>query len=93
MGLTMSLALVLIVIAFAIDIILFNLIGERIRADGYSAHLSSATWLTLSALIITALAICASVLGAFGDYDDDWDYYDYYPRFRSRRSRRSDHSY
>jgi hypothetical protein len=52
MGMTMSLALLFIIIAFAVDVILFNLIGQRIRADGYSAHLGSATWMTLAALII-----------------------------------------
>ena len=98
MGMTMSLALLFIIIAFAVDVILFNLIGERIRADGYSAHLGSATWMTLAALIITFLGICASGCGAFGDYHDDWfhDGYGFGYRRRHRRrgrSRSSSYSY
>src|ERR1700733_8014400 len=78
MGMTMSLALLFIVIAFIVDVILFNLIGERIRADGYSAHLGSATWMTLAALILVVLGIGAAGCGAFGYYDDDWDFGGYY---------------
>jgi hypothetical protein len=92
MGMTMSLALLFIIIAFAVDVILFNLIGQRIRADGYSAHLGSATWMTLAALIIAFLGICLSGWCAcIGDYDDDWfrDGYGFGYGRRSRRHRRS----
>jgi len=88
MGLTMSFALLFIVIAFAVDLVLFNLIGERIRADGYSAHLGSATWMTLAALLLVVTGICAAGCGAFGYYDDGWDFGGYY-RHRRRRHRHS----
>jgi len=89
MGITMILALIFVIIAFAVDMILFSLVGERIRADGYSAHLSSATWMTLSALVIIFMGICAAGLGAIcGYYDDEYDdsdrRYSYYYRRRRR---------
>jgi len=70
MCMTMLVALFFIALAFAVDVILFDLIGERIRADGYSAQLGRATWMTLLALIIVFLGVCASGCGALRDSED-----------------------
>lgn len=70
MTLASALAFLIVAIAFTIDMILFNIIRSRIRADapGNSAQLADATWLTLGALVALALGACAAGCGSFGRY-------------------------
>ena len=70
MVLSSALAFLVIAIAFAIDMILFNIIRSRIRSDaiGNSAYLSNAIWLTLAALVALVLGTCAAGCGSFGRY-------------------------
>lgn len=70
MTLAASLAMLVTVVAFAIDMILFNIIRSRIRSDaaGNSASLGNAIWITLGALVALVLGTCAAGCGSFGRY-------------------------
>lgn len=70
MTLTASLAMLVTVVAFAIDMILFNIIRSRIRSDasGNTASLGNAIWMTLGALVALVLGTCAAGCGSFGRY-------------------------
>ncbi|KAF8323376.1 pali-domain-containing protein [Clavulina sp. PMI_390] len=87
-GFTMSIALFFVTIAFAVDLILFDLVAERIRADGYQASLGPATWITLAALIVLVLGCMSAVHGTFGNYHDG-RYRERGHREHRRRRRRS----
>ncbi|KAF8309509.1 pali-domain-containing protein [Clavulina sp. PMI_390] len=70
MTLISSVALLVTVVAFAIDMILFTIIRSRIRADatGNTASLGKAIWITLGALAALVLGTCAAGCGSFGRY-------------------------
>jgi len=70
MTLVSSLALFVTVIAFSIDMILWNIVRNQIRSDNSAntAKLGNANWLTLGALIALVMGSCAAGCGSFGKY-------------------------
>ncbi|WRT70041.1 uncharacterized protein IL334_007035 [Kwoniella shivajii] len=60
-------ALVTLVI-FVIDMVLWNIIKDRINDAGGSAKLGNANWFTLGAWAALSLAMCCSIGGAFGRF-------------------------
>lgn len=70
MTLSAAFALLVTAVAFAIDMILFNIIRSRVKSDGSGnkASLGNANWLTIGALVALALGTCAAGCGSFGRY-------------------------
>jgi len=58
----------LTLVIFVIDMVLWNIVKERITSAGYSATLGNANWLTIGAFGALALATCTSLCGACGRF-------------------------
>jgi hypothetical protein len=65
-----ALGVLVTTVAFVVDMILWNIVRQRIRDDtsGNSAALSNANWMTLAGLLALVLATCAAGCGSFGRY-------------------------
>lgn len=70
MSITASIAVIVTLVAFIVDMILFEIIRSRIRSDteGNKAKLGNAIWMTLAALIALMLGTCTAACGSFGRY-------------------------
>jgi hypothetical protein len=68
MALSSSLAALVTLIAFVLDLVLFNIARHEFRKLGWSSQLGNAVWLTLGALGALALGFCTSTFGIFGSY-------------------------
>lgn len=70
MSIIAGIAVIITLVAFIVDMILFEIIRSRIRSDtdGNKAKLGNAIWLTLAALIALMLGTCTAACGSFGRY-------------------------
>ncbi|KAF8343875.1 actin cortical patch SUR7/pH-response regulator pali [Cantharellus anzutake] len=68
MTLVSALAFLITAIAFAVDMVLWDIVRSRIRNDGGSANLGNAIWMTLGALVALIFGSCAAGCGSFGRY-------------------------
>ncbi|EIW72179.1 hypothetical protein M231_01850 [Tremella mesenterica] len=68
MALLESLAAVIALVVFVIDMVLWNLVKNRLRDGGYTATLGNANWLTVGAVVALFLSMCTSVCGACGRF-------------------------
>jgi len=68
MALSSSLAALVTLVAFILDITLFSIARHEFRKFGWSAQFGNALWLTLGALGALALGFCTSTFGIFGAY-------------------------
>jgi hypothetical protein len=76
MALSSSLAALVTLIAFILDVALFSIARHEFRKLGGSSQYGNAMWLTLGALVALALGFCTSTVGVFGSYRRR-RYYDY----------------
>jgi hypothetical protein len=68
MALSSSLAALITLIAFILDMALFSIARHEFRKFGWSAQYGNALWLTLGALAALSLGFCTSTFGIFGSY-------------------------
>ncbi|KAG6887464.1 hypothetical protein C0995_015064 [Termitomyces sp. Mi166 len=68
MSLLAGLAMLVTLVAFVLDMVLFGITRNRIRDAGIPAQYGNANWLTLGALVALLLGFCASACGVFGRY-------------------------
>jgi SUR7/PalI family protein len=71
MALSSSLAALVTLVAFVLDIVLFSIARHEFHRLGWSSQYGNATlaWLTLGALAVLILGFCTSTVGIFGSYD------------------------
>lgn len=68
MALCSSLAALVTLVAFVLDIVLFTIARHEFRKLGWSSEYGNAIWLTLGALGALLLGFCTSTIGIFGSY-------------------------
>ena len=68
MALSSSLAALVTLVAFILDVALFSIARHDFRKLGWSSQYGNAIWLTLGALAALALGFCTSTFGIFGSY-------------------------
>lgn len=55
-------------VIFVIDMVLWNVLKNRLQDNGVTASLGNANWLTVGAVAAMILAMCASFFGACGRF-------------------------
>ena len=76
MALSSSLAALVALVAFILDLALFSIARHEFHKMGSSSQYGNALWLTLGALVAIALGFCTSAVGIFGSYRRRrYDYY------------------
>ncbi|KAI9442416.1 pali-domain-containing protein [Lactarius indigo] len=68
MTLSSSLAALVTLVAFVLDMVLFSIARHEFRKFGWSSQYGNATWLTLGALVALLLTFCTAGCGIFGSY-------------------------
>ena len=68
MALSSSLAALVTLVAFVLDLALFSIARHEFRKLGWSSDYGNAIWLTLGALVALTLGFCTSAVGIFGSY-------------------------
>ncbi|CAL1707060.1 unnamed protein product [Somion occarium] len=68
MTLVSALALLVTLVAWVIEMVLFGVARDRIRDRGLEANFGNANWLVLGAFIALICAFFASACGIFGSY-------------------------
>lgn len=68
MLLTTCLALLVTLVIWVLEMVLFGIARDRFRDQGIDAQFGNANWLGLGALVALALGVCASTCGVFGRY-------------------------
>jgi len=68
MGITVFFAGFLALFIFVIDMVLWNIVKDRLVDAGYTAKLGNANWLTVGAVGACLLSVCTSCCGAFGRF-------------------------
>jgi hypothetical protein len=68
MALCSSLAALVTLIAWVLDMVLFSIARHEFRKLGFRSQYGNAIWLTLGALAALALGFCTSTMGIFGSY-------------------------
>jgi len=71
MSVASALALILTLVIFVIDMVLFGIARNRIRSElgsNSAAQYGNANWMVLGALIALMLAFCTSIFGSCGRY-------------------------
>jgi hypothetical protein len=68
MTLSTSLAAIITLIAFILDMVLFSIARHEFRKFGWSSQYGNAIWMTLVAFIALLLGFCTSGFGIFGSY-------------------------
>jgi len=68
MTLTTSLALLVTLVVWVLEMALFGIARDRIRDQGINAQFGNANWIGLGALVALALGVCAGACGVFGRY-------------------------
>ena len=63
-----SLATIVTLVAWVIDMALFGIARHRYRDAGVPANYGNANWLTLGALVALLLGFCLGACGVFGRY-------------------------
>lgn len=59
---------IIALVVFVIDMVLWNILRNRIRNAGYDAMLGNANWLTVGAVVAAFLASFTACCGAFGRF-------------------------
>ncbi|WWC91900.1 uncharacterized protein L201_006849 [Kwoniella dendrophila CBS 6074] len=67
-ALTAGFAALVTLVIFVIDMVLWNVLKNRIQDAGYSAGLGNANWFTVGAFVALCAAMCTSFCGAFGRF-------------------------
>ncbi|KAJ3737418.1 actin cortical patch SUR7/pH-response regulator pali [Lentinula guzmanii] len=75
MLLATSLALIVTLIVWVIEMVLFGIARERFHDQNVDAQYGNANWIGLGALVALALGVCASTCGVFGRYRRHRDAY------------------
>jgi len=68
MGITVFFAGFLALVVFVIDMVLWNIVKDRLKDAGYTATLGNANWFTVGAVGACLLSVCTSCCGAFGRF-------------------------
>ncbi len=68
MALSSSLAALITLVTFVLDIVLFSITWHEFHKFGWSSQYGNAIWLTLGALATLTLRFCTSTVGIFGSY-------------------------
>jgi hypothetical protein len=68
MALSSSLAALITLVAFVLDVALFSIARHEFHKLGWSSVYGNAIWLTLGALVALTLGFCTSAMGIFGSY-------------------------
>jgi hypothetical protein len=68
MALSSSLAALVTLIAFVLDVALFSIARHEFRKLGWASEFGNALWLTLGALAALVLGFFTSTIGVFGSY-------------------------
>jgi len=68
MALWSSLAALVTLIAWILDMALWSIVRHEFREAGLSSQYGNAVWLTLGALAALLLGFCTSAIGIFGSY-------------------------
>lgn len=68
MALFSSLAALVTLVAWILDMALWSIARHEFRKFGWSSQYGNAVWLTLGALIALLLGFCTSTIGIFGSY-------------------------
>ncbi|WVR09590.1 hypothetical protein IAU60_006661 [Kwoniella sp. DSM 27419] len=68
MAILASIGALITLVIFVIDMVLWNVLKNRLQDQGYSAGLGNANWLTVGALGALLLAMCTSTCGACGRF-------------------------
>ncbi|KAL1410876.1 hypothetical protein Q8F55_001819 [Vanrija albida] len=68
MSLFAFLGAIVSLVVFVIDMVLWNVLRNRLRDADYSASLGNANWLTVGAVVALFLSTCTSMLGACGRF-------------------------
>ncbi|WWC72201.1 uncharacterized protein I206_106161 [Kwoniella pini CBS 10737] len=68
MAITAFFGALITLVIFVIDMVLWNVLKNRIQDAGYTAGLGNANWFTIGAFAALALSSCTSCCGAFGRF-------------------------
>ncbi|OWZ52006.1 hypothetical protein J007_02060 [Cryptococcus neoformans] len=68
MALCSALGLIVTLVVFVIDMVLWNIVKNHARDGGVQATLGNANWFTVAALASLFLSMCTSVCGACGRF-------------------------
>jgi len=68
MSLFAALGAIAALVIFVIDMVLWNLIKNRVVDAGFTAKLGNANWLTVGAVVAYFLSMCTSLCGACGRF-------------------------
>jgi len=68
MSISASLATLVTLIAFVVDLVMFGIAKNEINSHGGSASYGIANWFTVAAFVSLLLGFCAGVCGIFGSY-------------------------
>lgn len=68
MALFCSLAALVTLVAWVLDMVLWSIVRHETRKLGWSSQYGNAVWLTLGALAALLLGFCFSTIGIFGSY-------------------------
>ncbi|KIO20264.1 hypothetical protein M407DRAFT_245892 [Tulasnella calospora MUT 4182] len=68
MSVAASLATIITLVVWVIDMVLFGITRNKLRGQGYPAQYGNANWLVLGAFIALLLGTCTSFFGIFGSY-------------------------
>lgn len=68
MGLLAILGSIVGLVIFVIDMVLWNVLKNRLHNNNYEAKLGNANWLTLGGVVALLLAACTSMCGACGRF-------------------------
>lgn len=68
MGLAAVLGSIVGLLIFVIDMVLWNVLKNRLHNNNYEAKLGNANWLTLGGVVALMLAACTSMCGACGRF-------------------------
>lgn len=68
MGLLAILGSIVGLVIFVIDMVLWNVLKNRLHNNNYEAKLGNANWLTLGGVVALLLATCTSMCGACGRF-------------------------
>ncbi|KIK63785.1 hypothetical protein GYMLUDRAFT_40862 [Collybiopsis luxurians FD-317 M1] len=75
MLLATALALIVTLVVWVLEMVLFGIARDRFRDQGVPAQFGNANWLGLGALVALALGVLASCCGVFGRYRRPRDAY------------------
>ena len=68
MAVSASIAAIVTLVVWVIDMVLFGILRNKLRSQGYTAQYGNANWMVLGAMIALFAGFCTGICGIFGHY-------------------------